>query len=116
MDDELRLSERRSPFFDVLILTVVILAVAAFSTVLDLGDWAIDAIRRLEHIELDEAILTLLALSIGLTWYSWRRARQNRFLLDELHDKATQIAQARQDLERRVEERTPRSEHQQHPS
>lgn len=51
------------------------------------------ATHRYEHWQLDELPLTLLVLSVGLSWFGWRRVREIRSELTERVRAQTQVAQ-----------------------
>src|SRR5262245_30212274 len=66
-----RLTARR----DLLLVAIVTLSVLTLAVHFELSESVLAVTRRFEHLQLDELVLTLLALSLSLTWFAWRRFR-----------------------------------------
>src|SRR5262245_8472888 len=63
----------------VALLTALVLTLAIHY---ELSESVLVVTRRFEHVQLDELVLTLLVLSLGLTWFAWRRYREARAELE----------------------------------
>jgi PAS domain S-box-containing protein len=61
---------------DLLVLAAVPLVTFALSSAFQLNEWIGSLTGPREAYQADELPLTLLALAVGLAWFSWRRARQ----------------------------------------
>lgn len=72
-----RLSLRR----DLAVVALVTLCVGAFSVYVELSEAMFAVTRRWEVWQLDEIPVTLLALTLCLTWFAWRRFRDARIQL-----------------------------------
>lgn len=69
-----RLTTRR----DLIVVAIVALSVLSLAVHFELSESVLAVTRRFEHLQLDELVLTLLALSLALTWFAWRRFRDAR--------------------------------------
>ena len=76
-----RLTARR----DLLVVAIVTLSVLTLAVHFELSESVLAVTRRFEHLQLDELVLTLLALSLSLTWFAWRR----------FHDAQAELARRR---------------------
>src|SRR4029079_19349532 len=61
---------------DLLVLAAVPLLTFALSSAFQLNEWIGSLTGPRETYQADELPLTLLALAVGLAWFSWRRSRQ----------------------------------------
>lgn len=68
----------RATLIDLVILACVVTSFFLVSAHLELAERLADWARDYEHWQLDELPLTLLLLSVGLSWFSWRRWRELR--------------------------------------
>ena len=64
-----RLTARR----DLAVVAIVTLSVLTLAIHFELSESVLAITRRFEHVQLDELVFTLLALSLSLTWFAWRR-------------------------------------------
>ena len=88
---------RKNARLDFILVLTFTLAAFGIAGRLELNERWVQAARPFEHLQFDELPLTLLGLSIGLSWFSWRRWREAR--LEILQREAVE-----QDLQRsRVE-------------
>lgn len=70
--------ERLFPWGDVAVVAFVTLAAGLAAVHFELGESTFAATRRWEGLQLDELPAVLLALSLTLTWFAWRRYRDAR--------------------------------------
>lgn len=63
---------------DLTIVALVTLGVGAFAVYVELNEAMFAVTRRWEALQLDELPMTLLALTLCLTWFAWRRFRDAR--------------------------------------
>ncbi len=63
---------------DLAVVALVTLCVGAFSIYVELNEAMFAVTRRWEVLQLDEVPVTLLALTLCLTWFAWRRFRDAR--------------------------------------
>jgi signal transduction histidine kinase len=66
------------PWLDLAIVAVVTVTVGATAVYIEFNEVMFAATRRWEVLQLDEAPITLLALTISLAWFAWRRYRDTR--------------------------------------
>jgi signal transduction histidine kinase len=66
------------PWRDAIIVASVTLAITLVAVRLELSEWVFAATRRWEHLQLDELPATLVALTLCLCWFAWRRSREAR--------------------------------------
>lgn len=66
---------------DLAVVALVTFGVAAFAVYAELNEAMFTVTRRWEVFQLDEVPVTLLALTLGLTWFAWRRFRDARIQL-----------------------------------
>lgn len=69
---------RKDARLDFILVLTFTLAAFGIAGRLELNERWVQAARPFEHLQFDELPLTLLALSIGLSWFSWRRWREAR--------------------------------------
>ncbi|HXF15662.1 MAG TPA: histidine kinase [Burkholderiales bacterium] len=70
------IADRPSLRRDLLVLAAVPLLTFALSSAFQLNEWIGSLTGPREAYQADELPLTLLALAVGLAWFSWRRSRQ----------------------------------------
>ncbi len=63
---------------DLAVVALVTLCVGALSVYVELSEAMFAVTRRWEVLQLDEVPMTLLALTLCLTWFAWRRFRDAR--------------------------------------
>lgn len=61
---------------DLAVVTALTLGTFVLFSVLELNEWIETLTGPLEAYQLDELPLTVVAMAIGLAWFSWRRTRQ----------------------------------------
>jgi glucose-6-phosphate-specific signal transduction histidine kinase len=66
---------------DLAVVALVTFGVAAFAVYAELNEAMFAVTRRWEVFQLDEVPVTLLALTVCLTWFAWRRFRDARIQL-----------------------------------
>lgn len=71
-------SAQRTPWRDLAVVIVVTVGVGVLAVYLELNEFMFAATRRWEVLQLDEVPITLLALTISLSWFAWRRYRDAR--------------------------------------
>ena len=79
-----------SPRRDLVVVVLVTLFVAAFAVYVELNEALFEVTRRWEVLQVDELPITLLALTLCLAWFAWRRFLDARRQLDR-----RRIAEAR---------------------
>ena len=75
-------TDHLSPRHDAVVVVCVTLFVAGFSVYIELNEALFAMTRRWEVLQLDELPVTLLALTVCLAWFAWRRFRDARGQLD----------------------------------
>ncbi len=98
---------------DILGVLAITLCVFALSSHFELHETIAAQARRFEAWQADEVPMSLLALSIGLAWYAWRRRREAGLLLSRNRELAQQLI-AVQEHERRALARELHDEMAQH--
>jgi signal transduction histidine kinase len=68
----------KTPWIDLVIVLLVTACVGAIAVYVELNEYMFAATRRWEVLQLDELPMTLLALTISLAWFAWRRYRDAR--------------------------------------
>ena len=68
-------SEHSSAWRDALIVAIATLLVALIAAYFELSEAVFSWTRNLERWQIDELQLTMIALTAGLAWFSWRRYR-----------------------------------------
>jgi len=76
--DQARMTARR----DLAVVALLTAAVLTLAVHFELSESILVVTRRFEHVQLDELVLTFLVLSLGLTWFAWRRYREARAELE----------------------------------
>ncbi len=76
---------QRTPWRDLAVVIVVTVCVGGLAVYLELNEFMFAATRRWEVLQLDEVPITLLALTISLSWFAWRRYRDARAELGRRH-------------------------------
>ncbi|MEI7784025.1 MAG: histidine kinase [Betaproteobacteria bacterium] len=94
-----RLSSRAGT--DFLLVLCLVLVYGLLAHQLDLSEKLIEWLNRYEPMQLDEMPLTLLLLSMGLTWFAWRRITEVSALLQS-NRALTQMLLSTQEQERRA--------------
>lgn len=67
---------------DLAVVAAVAVLTFALSVFFELNERLVRAYVPLEHYQVDELPLTILALALAMAWFSWRRLRQAREELD----------------------------------
>jgi signal transduction histidine kinase len=65
-------------WFDLAVVAIVTVCVGALAVYVEFNEFMFAATRRWEILQLDEVPITLLALTISLAWFAWRRYRDAR--------------------------------------
>ncbi len=78
---------------DLAVVAVFTLGIFVLFSVLELNEWMAALTGPLEAYQLDELPLTVLAMAVGLIWFSWRRTKQVKQV-------QTQLARALEDNRR----------------
>ena len=91
-DGEGRQRERLTAQRDLIVVAIVTLSVLTLAVHFELSESVLAVTRRFEHLQLDELVLTLLALSLALTWFAWRRFREARAELARRRAAEVQLA------------------------
>lgn len=94
-----RLSSRAGT--DFLLVLALVLVYGLLAHRLDLSEKLIDWLSRYEPIQLDEMPMMLLLLSMGLTWFAWRRIGEVSALLQS-NRALTHMLLSTQEQERRA--------------
>lgn len=94
-----RLSSRAGT--DFLLVLALVLVYGLLARRLDLSEKLIGWLKRYEPLQLDEMPLMLLLLSMGLTWFAWRRIGEISALLQS-NRALTQMLLSTQEQERRA--------------
>ncbi len=78
---------------DMLMLFALVALFFIAASQFELFEVVTQATHHYEHWQLDELPLTLLVLSVGLSWFGWRRVREIRSELNERMHAQTRVAQ-----------------------
>ena len=76
--DPSRQADHFSLRFDLAVVALVTVSMAVFSVYVELNEALFAMTRRWETLQLDELPVTLLALTVCLAWFAWRRFREAR--------------------------------------
>jgi len=72
----------RQAWVDLGLVALITVATFAIAGALEFSEWLAAHSKTYEAYQLDELPLTLTAMLLGLTWYSWRRHRHASFELE----------------------------------
>lgn len=86
---------------DILMVITAVLTYGLLAHQLDLSELVIEWLKRYEPMQLDEMPFMLLLLSLGLTWFAWRRITEVSALLKS-NRALTQMLLSTQEQERRA--------------
>jgi signal transduction histidine kinase len=87
-------SPRREAAYDFVAVAVVVLLSGALSAHFELSESLYRVTRGWEHLQLDELPVVLIALSVGLMWFSHRRHRRTRYELHARREAEARLAEA----------------------
>lgn len=76
------MAEHSSPRRDLVMVVLVTVFVAAFAVYVELNEAMFAVTRRWEVLQVDELPVTLLALTLCLAWFAWRRVLEARRQLE----------------------------------
>ena len=85
---------RRDVVRDVVLVAVVTLLSSAVSAYFELSEWLYTRTRQWEALQLDELPVALIALTLGLVWFSHRRHRRTRIELAAREQAEARLARA----------------------
>ncbi|MEO8464059.1 MAG: sensor histidine kinase [Gammaproteobacteria bacterium] len=85
---------RRDVMRDLVLVAVVTLVSSAVSAYFELSEWLYTRTRRWEALQLDELPVALIALTLGLVWFSHRRHRSTRIELAARQQAEARLARA----------------------
>jgi len=91
---QLQPTPRRDVVRDVVLVAVVTLLSSAVSAYFELSEWLYTRTRRWEALQLDELPVALIALTLGLVWFSHRRYRRTRIELAAREQAEARLARA----------------------
>jgi two-component system, NarL family, sensor histidine kinase UhpB len=85
---------RHDAFRDAVVVGAVTLACSAVSAYFELSEWLFVRTRPWEALQLDELPVTLVALTLGLVWFSQQRHRRTRLALAAREEAEARLAAA----------------------
>jgi len=91
---QLRATPRGDVVRDLVLVAVVTLLSSAVSAYFELSEWLYTRTRRWEALQLDELPVALVALTLGLAWFSHRRHRRTRIELAAREQAEAELARA----------------------
>ena len=91
---QLQPTPRRDVVRDLVVVVVATLVSSAVSAYFELSEWLYTRTRRWEALQLDELPVALIALTLGLVWFSHRRHRRTRIELAAREQAEARLARA----------------------
>src|SRR5689334_13804861 len=91
---QLQPTPRRDVVRDAAVVAVFTLLGSAVSAYFELSEWLYTRTRQWEALQLDELPVALIALTLGLVWFSHRRHRSTRVELAARQQAEARLARA----------------------